>query len=182
MPDDMKRMNGMIGRTAAALLAAWPAALWAASDIAVPGDAVSETEACAAGAAGPAMRLAVTGFKDNKGIVRVQLYPDTPEDYLEKGKRLKRIDVPAPDDENAAAEICMAVPAPGEYAIIVMHDRDGNGKASPFSDGFGLPGEQKMKLRKPKYEEGRVIVGQEVIDIPVKLQYLTGDNRPRGAR
>ncbi|RME67792.1 MAG: DUF2141 domain-containing protein, partial [Alphaproteobacteria bacterium] len=134
------------------------------------------------GAPGPAMRLSVAGFKDNQGILRVQLYSDKPEEYLEKGKKLKRIEVPVPDDATATAQVCMAVPAPGEYAIIVMHDRNGDGKASPFSDGFGLPGGEKMKLRKPKYEEGRVTVGKEVVDIAIDLQYLTGNNTPRRAR
>lgn len=174
----------MIWRTLAALLVLYPATLSAAANIAVPGGdvAANEADACAPDALGPAMRLAVSGFRDNKGVVRVQLYADKPEEYLEKGKRLKRVEVPAPENENDVAEICMAIPAPGEYAIIVMHDRDGDGKASPFNDGFGLPGGEKMKLRKPKYEEGRVVVGEQVIDIPVKLQYLTGNNRPRGAR
>jgi len=155
--------------------------VWAA-DMAVPGHLGDDGPACAVAAPGPAMRLSVAGFKDNQGILRVQLYSDKPEEYLEKGKKLKRIEVPVPDDATATAQVCMAVPAPGEYAIIVMHDRNGDGKASPFSDGFGLPGGEKMKLRKPKYEEGRVTVGKEVVDIAIDLQYLTGNNTPRRAR
>ncbi|GAB4137635.1 MAG: hypothetical protein Tsb0016_02970 [Sphingomonadales bacterium] len=166
---------------ASAMIMAYAGAATAGADMALPHPRGGDGEACAAQASGPAMRIAVSGFKDNKGNVRVQLYSDKPEEYLAKGAKLRRIEMPAPADEEATAEICVAVPVAGEYAIIVMHDRDGDGKASPFSDGFAVPGVDKMKMRKPTYEEGRVVVGEEIVDIAVNLQYLTGNKRRRGA-
>src|SRR5688500_14801113 len=88
---------------------------------------------CDVGAAGPAFLVNVTGFKNRGGQVRVQVYGSNPADFLARGRRLHRIDLPV---TSSAMGVCVAVPRPGTYAIAVRHDADGNGK-SGWNDGGG---------------------------------------------
>ncbi|MEL7517350.1 MAG: DUF2141 domain-containing protein, partial [Pseudomonadota bacterium] len=71
---------------------------------------------CAPGA-GPAVRVTVRGIKSATGKIRVQAYRGTKADWLEKGKWINRIEVPA---RRGTMTFCMPVPGPGAYAIAVM--------------------------------------------------------------
>ena len=50
--------------------------------------------ACAPGG-GPAVRVTITGIKSSTGKIRAQIYNATREDWLEKGRWLNRIEIPA---------------------------------------------------------------------------------------
>src|SRR3546814_18237564 len=77
------------------------------------------------------------GLKSRTGNVRIQLYANNPGTFLEKGKWLERIQVPVTG--NGPMNVCVPVPKPGNYAVYVRHDRNGNGK-SDRSDGGGFSG------------------------------------------
>ena len=49
---------------------------------------------CASGK-GPAVRVTITDIKESGGIIRVQSYRGTKEDWLEKGKWIYRMEAPA---------------------------------------------------------------------------------------
>ena len=126
----------------------------------------------------PAVRLKIHDLRDDKGSIRVQLYNDDPEAFLAKGTKLLRIEVPAPTDgENA--DICIPLETAGTYAIFVMHDRDGDGKADVFSEGFGISNNPKLKLRKPRHDEAAFNIGDEILDMDINMQYFGGNNRRR---
>src|SRR3546814_4960339 len=52
---------------------------------------------------------------------------NNPGTFLEKGKWLARIQVPVTG--NGPMNVCVPVPKPGNYAVYVRHDRNGNGKS-----------------------------------------------------
>jgi uncharacterized protein (DUF2141 family) len=132
-----------------------------------------DAPACRAGAEGPAALVRVTGFKDRGGNLRVQLYGNNPADFLEKGKKLKRIDLPVEATGDMA--ICVALPRFGDFAIAVRHDRDGNGK-SGWNDGGGFSGNPKLSLAslKPSYENAVFVAKPGVQVVDVIMNYRQG--------
>lgn len=130
--------------------------------------------ACAPGAEGPALLVRVYGFKQRTGMLRVQTYGSNPEDFLAKGKRLDRIDLPV----TAAGDmtVCVPVAATGNYAVAVRHDVNGNNKSGDWSDGGGFSGNPDISLTrlKPRYQDVAVSVRPGVTLVDVVLNYRSG--------
>jgi uncharacterized protein (DUF2141 family) len=153
-----------VGLGMAAFLASTPAPAMAGV---LGGDAA----ACTRG--DTAFLVRVDGFKTRTGILRVQIYGDNPADFLAKGRKLRRIDLPV--TEHGRMDVCIALPAAGSYAVAVRHDVDGNGK-SGWSDGGGFsrnPGLSLLRL-KPEFRDVVVRAGPGVSPIDVRLQYRRG--------
>lgn len=132
-----------------------------------------DAAACASGSNRPAVLVSVNGFKNRSGRVRVQLYGSNPADFLTRGKKLRRIDLPVTGA--GAMNVCVAVPSPGTYAIAVRHDADGNGK-SGWNDGGGFSNNPKISLfdLKPSHREVAINVGRSVKPVSVVLNYRRG--------
>ena len=156
----------MLTIAAGALAAVAPAT---AAQAALGPDAAS----CKSGGNAPAVLVNVNGFKHRGGRLRVQLYGSNPADFLAKGKKLRRIDLPVTG--SGPMRVCVAVPKPGKYAIAVRHDADGNGK-SGWNDGGGFSRNPKISLLdlKPKYGEVAIPVGNGVKPVDVVLNYRQG--------
>jgi uncharacterized protein (DUF2141 family) len=132
-----------------------------------------DAAACSAGANRPALLVSVNGFKNRVGKLRVQLYGGDPKTFLERGAKLKRIDLPV--TRSGAMNVCVAVPRTGTYAIAVRHDADANGKTN-WNDGGGFSGNPKLSILKlkPSYRAAAVAVGGGVKVVPVVLNYRSG--------
>jgi uncharacterized protein (DUF2141 family) len=132
-----------------------------------------DAAACSAGANRPALLVSVNGFKNRVGKLRVQLYGGNPADFLERGKKLKRIDLPV--SRSGAMNVCVAVPRTGVYAIAVRHDADNNGKTD-WNDGGGFSNNPRLSLfkLKPSARAVSVAVGSGVKVVPVVLNYRSG--------
>lgn len=128
---------------------------------------------CRPGASDPAVLVNVSGLKTRTGRIRVQLYGSNPADFLAKGKKMRRIDVPVTASGNMP--ICIAVPKSGNYAIAVRHDADGNGK-SGWTDGGGFSRNPRLTLLdlRPKYQAVAIPVSNGVKPIDVVLNYRQG--------
>lgn len=128
---------------------------------------------CREGATQPALLVSVSGFKNRNGRVRVQLYGANPADFLAKGKRLRRIDLPV--SPLGSMGVCVAVPRSGTYAIAVRHDIDSDGK-STWNDGGGFSRNPKISLLdlKPRHRDVAIAVGNSVKSIDVILNYRKG--------
>ncbi len=124
---------------------------------------------CKADETGAAALLQVQNIRDIKGNLRAQVYGSNPDDFLEKGKKLVRIDNPVLAYEQ---ELCIPLPGAGKYALVVMHDRNANGKADIFSEGFGFSNNPKLGLSKPDAEEVMIEVLPGVNAMPITLTYL----------
>jgi len=132
-----------------------------------------EAAYCGDGANGPAVLVRVDGFKARSGTLRIQVYGDNPSEFLAKGKKLKRIDLPV--TQSGKMNVCVALPKTGRYAVAVRHDLDGNGK-SGWSDGGGFsrnPNISLLKL-KPSFEDVAIAVGPEPKALDVILNYRHG--------
>lgn len=131
-----------------------------------------EAGACRPGAQGSAALVRVYGFKDRVGQLRIQLYGGNPETFLDKGTKLKRIEVPVVAAGDM--DVCVALPNAGAFAIAVLHDRDGNGKMNPSSDGVGFTRNPKLGLSKPSHDKVAFTARGGVQTLEVVLNYLRG--------
>jgi uncharacterized protein (DUF2141 family) len=127
---------------------------------------------CRSGSREPALLVAVNGFKNRAGALRVQVY-SSPEDFMVRGKRMRRVDVPL--TRNGPMEVCVAVPRPGIYAVVIRHDADGNRKTG-WNDGAGFSNNPHLSLfnLKPPYRRVAVNVGNGVKPIAIVLNYRQG--------
>lgn len=145
--------------------AAWTPSLPAGASV------LGETAVCARGDS--AVLVRIDGFKERRGTVRVQIYGANPAEFLAKGKKLKRLDLPVA--RSGRMDVCVDLPGPGNYAVAVRHDLDGNGK-SGWSDGGGFSRNPKISLvhLKPSYRDVVIQVGRGVRPVDVTLNYRRG--------
>lgn len=132
-----------------------------------------DAAACAAGSGKPAVLVRVEGFKERAGDLRVQIYGDDPKEFLAKGHKLRRIDLPV--TSSGSMDVCVALPRAGNYAVAVRHDADGDGK-SGRNDGGGFsrnPGLSLLSL-KPRYEDVVISVGNAPRTVNIVLNYVQG--------
>jgi uncharacterized protein (DUF2141 family) len=153
-----------------ALLAGTLAAVPAAATPVGPHAAVCE-------AGGRSVTVRVTGFRVRTGRIRVQLYAANPRTFLERGRWLQRIDLPATGTGDM--EICVPVAAAGRYAVMVRHDANGNGD-NDRADGAGFSGNPQVSLldlalsRKPPMERVAFAVATGNVTQRVVLNYVQG--------
>jgi uncharacterized protein (DUF2141 family) len=128
---------------------------------------VGDVAACEAGR--PAIKVRVTGFKQQKGQLRFALYGAG--GWLKKGGSLKKLRVPV---TAPAMDVCVAVPQPGSYAVAIHHDLDAD-KERDRSDGAGFSRNPRLSLLgKPSFASSSVQVGEGVRPLGVQLMYLRG--------
>ena len=128
--------------------------------------------ACAPGA-GPAVRVTINGVKSSSGTIRAQVYNGTKADWLESGKWLNRIELPA---RKGRMTVCLPVPTSGTYAVAVRHDVNGNNKTDITSDGGAMsnnPSINIFNLGKPGVDETRFSVGSGVNAIAITMLYMS---------
>lgn len=134
---------------------------------------------CRSDEPGPAFLIDVTGLKDRKGLIRVELYPANDRDFLaddnlliDAGKAFARVERPVPP--NGPVELCIRAPAPGTYALSLLHDRDGNRKFSLSTDGVGFPGNPRIGWGKPHAADATAEVEAGVRRLTVRMNYRRG--------
>ncbi|GAA5056265.1 hypothetical protein GCM10023208_20900 [Erythrobacter westpacificensis] len=121
---------------------------------------------------GPAVWIQVSGIEGSSGTMRIQLYPGTSADWLERGRWINRIEVPA---RAGSMQVCMPVPRPGNYAIAIRHDKNNNGRTDITSDGGGMsnnPSINVFNLGKPSIDKTRFSIGREVLPMAIRMRYL----------
>jgi uncharacterized protein (DUF2141 family) len=135
--------------------------------------------ACRPNEPGPALLITATGLKDRKGLLRAELYPDNDADFLQddailinQGKTFRRVDLSL--SLNNPPTLCLRVPAPGRYALSLLHDRDRNQKFGIFSDGIGFSDNPKLTRSKPKVASAVVVAGPRLTSISITMNYLRG--------
>ena len=121
---------------------------------------------------GPAIRIAVSGVKASRGTLRVQLYRATKADWLETGRWLNRIELPA---RAGTMSVCMPAPQAGTYAIAIRHDINGNRETDLTQDGGGMsnnPSINVFNLGKPSHSKVAFSLGQEVKAMSIRMRYM----------
>lgn len=120
----------------------------------------------------PAVLIMVDGVKSSSGKVRVQSYRANRSEWLEKGRWLTRIEVPA---RAGTMTFCVPLPSAGSYGIAVRHDIDGNGATDLRKDGGGMsnnPSINILNLGKPSYKKTAISVGEGLKSIRIAMRYM----------
>ena len=161
----------------ASLRALAAAALLAAPGLAAPASAQAFQQEIRHNVAlcrgdGPAVMINLTGVRASSGTMRIQLYRGTADDWLERGRWLNRIEIPA---REGAMAICMPVPAAGDYAIAIRHDVNGNGSTDLRTDGGAMsnnPSINIFNLGRPSINRTKFSIGRQVLPMTINMRYF----------
>lgn len=134
---------------------------------------------CRAGESGPSIMIDVTGLADRDGRLRAELYPDNDRDFLQDdnvllsaGKTFRRVAAPLPPE--GPVRLCLRAPAPGRYALVVVHNRSGGHAFSLLHDGIGFAGNPVLGHAAPKAAAARVVVGAGPTPATIVMNYRRG--------
>lgn len=134
---------------------------------------------CRSGESGPAFLVNVNGLKDRRGMLKLEVYPANDADFLADdnvlvaaGKTFRRVEVPVPD--SGTPSLCVRLPGPGSYAVMLLHDRDSNRKFGWRVDGIGFAGNPRLGLGKPKAASARASAGSAPTRIDIVMNYQRG--------
>lgn len=120
----------------------------------------------------PSVIVHLAGFKQPAGKVKVSLYGSDSDRWLAKGGKITKVNVPV---TGKSMNVCLAVPAPGRYAVAVHHDLNVNGERDR-QDGGGYSRNPKVSLLNPKpsFSKAAFQVGNGPARVGVKLLYIRG--------
>ena len=134
---------------------------------------------CRAGESGPAFLVSVEGLKDRRGLLKVEVYPDNDRDFLaddnkliEEGKVFRRVEVATP--QSGPVTLCIRVPGPGRYSVMVLHDRDANHKFGLSTDGVGFAGNPHLGWSKPRAAAASALAHDRPTPITIVMNYRHG--------
>ena len=115
------------------------------------------------------LEVQVEGLMDTRGEVVVELHPDIEGDYLDV--LIDRIRVPT---AQASQTLCLAVPEPESYIVVVLHDRNANKKLDIIDDGFGFSQNPTLGMGTPEREEVVFVARPGRNAMVIILNYLQG--------
>ena len=134
---------------------------------------------CRANEPGPALLVEAKGLKDRTGNLRLEVYPANDHDFLQddnilinEGKVFRRVDVPVPPA--GPVELCIRVPAPGRYSVVLLHDRDRNMKFGWSVDGVGFASNPRLGWGRPKAARAAAVAGPGLTRLSIVLNYRRG--------
>ena len=115
----------------------------------------------------------ITGFENNNGHALVTLV-NTAEQFDGKAKAL--LDQKVVIEKNAI-KVRFENIVPGEYAIVVVHDENDNGKLDMNfvgipKEAFGFSNNPVIRRGPPKYEEAKFPVAKTNLALDVKVAML----------
>jgi len=131
-----------------------------------------------AAAAAPAQAgevvITVTDLRSTKGVIRACM--TTREDIFPKcikDPTAHRTVVPA----SGKVEIRFTGVKPGTYAIALLHDENGNGKADRAlgmapKEGYGFSRDAPVKMAPPKFKDAVMQVGEGTSRVTIKMRYF----------
>ena len=124
---------------------------------------------------GGSVTVEVGGLRSAKGLVRACLtqvaeaFPD-----CRKDANALRVSVPAA----AARSLTFPAVPPGRYALALLHDENGNGRADTLlmvpREGFGFSRNPGIGLGPPRFARVAFVVADRPVAQAIRLHYLLG--------
>ena len=82
------------------------------------------------------------------------------------------MEVPTP--QAGPVTLCVRVPGPGAYSLVLLHDRDANHKLGLMIDGIGFASNPKLRWSKPRADQTRIVAGAGLTHTAIVLNYRHG--------
>ena len=128
----------------------------------------------AAATAGSAdLQVKLSGLRSAKGVVHLCLTPDAAR-FMHCKDNPAAIARTIPAARAAALDLGQV--KPGNYALLIVHDENGNGKLDMTfgipREGFGFSNNPAMKPRKPKWEEIRFTMPPKATTQQIRIRYV----------
>ena len=116
--------------------------------------------------------IEVSGFKNTRGTLNCRLFTKAADFPDGEGIVTLRVPITGPNTSCSFLNV-----EPGNYAIAVVHDENGNGKLDKNfvgvpSEGYGVSNNKTYALSAPKWNESTFTLGtNESKTLQVKLRY-----------
>ena len=117
--------------------------------------------------------MTVSGLRAPTGFLTVYLWSDDPGAFLENGRALQRIELPA---ASGPVRLCLPAPRPGRYAVSVRHDVDGNRRRYDLDDGAGFSRNPLLSLTRTRPALSAVLltIGAGATPVEIVMNYRFG--------
>ena len=121
------------------------------------------------------LTVTIDGFRTQEGQICLSLF-DSEAGFPAGGERAMAKQ--CVDLEDMTPAITFDIPLPGDYAVAVFHDANGDGTLNVNllgipREGFGFSRNPRISMRPPKFEDAAVAVSGES-DIEIQLKYVFG--------
>ena len=123
------------------------------------------------------LHVNVEGLRNSDGLVRLALY-NLPESFPVSDKAYTFSNVPIPDK---GLSVLFPDLPPGEYALALFHDEDGDnvfdkGFLGLPLEGFGFSNDATVFFSAPSFSAAAVTVGEALTTITVHVRYWSQDS------
>ena len=129
------------------------------------------------GAATPTheVTVSVNGLRSTEGVVRACMTTDAARFPKCAGDpHAYRLVIPA---RQGSLRLNFQHVTPGQYAIALLHDENGNGKADRAlgmmpKEGFGFSRDAPVRMAPPSFSDAVFPVGQQDLNLTIKMRYM----------
>ncbi|WP_347302539.1 DUF2141 domain-containing protein [Croceibacterium sp. TMG7-5b_MA50] len=153
------------------------ALIWLGTGGAAPADDGADVGAVRAAGRGVTVRVAVTALRNHDGVVMAcmttneGLFPRCRGDTASY-----RANVPAGSAPETVT-ITFTDVRPGTYAIALLHDENGNGKADRAismipREGYGFSNDAPVRMGPPKFDAAAFTVGAQPVRQTIRMRYM----------
>lgn len=126
--------------------------------------------------AGVTVRVSVTALRNHDGVVMACMTTDEGRFPRCRGDAASyRANVPA-DRGPQTVTITFADVRPGTYAIALLHDENGNGRADKAAmiprEGFGFSRDARVRMGPPAFADAAFTVGTQPVQQTIRMRYM----------
>jgi uncharacterized protein (DUF2141 family) len=146
------------------------------------GGAAAAQEACEGKPTGTRLDIIVEGVRTDRGLMTATLYPPESRKFLKASGEIAVWRVPA---KAPATPMCVWLPSPGAYAVVIYDDLNANRRfdhtlVAPL-EPYGFSNDPHPFMILPSAASARFTVGPEGATIHIHLRYpagVGGDAKP----
>ncbi|MFI4934115.1 MAG: DUF2141 domain-containing protein [Caulobacterales bacterium] len=134
--------------------------------------AQAETRDCYGAPSSTRLIISVDGVRSTKGYVVANLYGPDKRRFLADNGWLVVWREPA---QPKSTQMCIFLPAPGDYALVVFHDANSNGDldVGPFGprEGYGFSNNVRPFFSAPSLESAKFKAAEGDTTLHIRLHY-----------
>jgi uncharacterized protein (DUF2141 family) len=136
--------------------------------------ALLATQSPAFAADGPNLRVVATNVRSDDGKIVVWVY-GSPESWLKDDGVRTQKSVPVQGNRSGDSVTVELLLPPGEYALSVFHDLEGDGRLERNFIGLpkepaGLSNNVRPRFGPPRFDKAKFTVGADLVEQRIRLQ------------